>query len=110
MPILDTVFLSKTRNEWLALLEEHDVPAGPVNELPQVVEDPQVSHRGMIVEVEDSLAGKISMPANPIRLSATPVRRYAPPPRLGEHTDEVLGRLAGLTTEQVGELRERGVV
>lgn len=110
LAILQEVFLAKTREEWLSLLDEHDVPAGPVNELPQVIADPQVRHREMIIEVEDEEAGTVPMPANPIRLSATPVRGYAPPPRLGEHTEEVLGRLAGLTAEQVAELRERGVV
>jgi crotonobetainyl-CoA:carnitine CoA-transferase CaiB-like acyl-CoA transferase len=110
LPVLDEIFLGRTRDEWLALLDEHDVPAGPVNELPQVVADPQIRHRGMIVEVEDEVAGTVAMPANPIRLSATPVRGYTRPPRLGEHTEEVLGRLAGLTAAQVDELRERGVV
>ncbi len=110
LAILQEVFLSKTREEWLSLLDEYDVPAGPVNELPQVIADPQVRHREMIIEVEHEEAGTVPMPANPIRLSATPVHGYAAPPRLGEHTEEVLGQLAGLTAEQVAELRERGVV
>jgi crotonobetainyl-CoA:carnitine CoA-transferase CaiB-like acyl-CoA transferase len=108
--VLEEIFLSKTREEWLTLLEEHGVPAGAVNDISEAVADPQLRHRGMIIEVEDPHAGKIPMPANPIRLSATPVDGYAPPPRLGEHTEQVLVGLAGLTAEQVGALRERGVV
>ena len=107
---LEGIFRSKPREEWLTLLEAHGVPAGAVNDISEAVADPQLRHRGMIVEVEDPLAGTIPMPANPIRLSATPVNGYAPPPRLGEHTEEVLIGLAGLTREQVEALRERGVV
>ncbi len=110
LPILAEIFRTRPRDEWLDLLDEHDVPAGPVNEMPEVVADPQVRHRGMLVQVEDPRAGSVSMPANPIRLSATPVQGYLPPPRLGEHTDEVLRRLIGLTQAQVTDLREHGVV
>jgi crotonobetainyl-CoA:carnitine CoA-transferase CaiB-like acyl-CoA transferase len=110
LPVLAEIFRSKPRDEWLDLLDEHDVPAGPVNEMPEVVADPQVQHRGMLVQVEDPRAGSISMPANPIRLSATPVQDYRPAPRLGEHTDDVLSRVIGLTQAQLTDLREHGVV
>jgi len=110
LPVLAEIFRSRPRDEWLDLLDEHDVPAGPVNEMPEVLADPQVQHRGMLVQVEDPRAGSVSMPANPIRLSATPVQDYRPAPRLGEHTDEVLARLIGLTHAQVADLRKHGVV
>ncbi|WP_033318322.1 CaiB/BaiF CoA transferase family protein [Streptomyces yerevanensis] len=110
VPVLEEILRTRTRDEWLAAFDAHDVPAGPINELPEVFADPQVQHREMLLEVEDPVSGRLSLLANPIRLSATPVEDYAPPPSLGEHTAEVLGRLAGVTEDQLVELRARGVV
>ncbi len=101
---------TRTRDEWLALLDEHDVPAGPFNEMPEVFADPQIRHREMLIEVEDPVSGRLPLLANPIRLTATPVEGYAPPPALGEHTAEVLCGLAGVTEDQLAGLRARGVV
>jgi crotonobetainyl-CoA:carnitine CoA-transferase CaiB-like acyl-CoA transferase len=78
--------------------------------MPEVFADPQIQHRGMLIEVEDPASGQLPMLANPIRFTATPVEGYAPPPALGEHTDEVLTALAGLTEDQLAGLRARGVV
>ncbi|MGW0948646.1 CaiB/BaiF CoA transferase family protein [Streptomyces sp. NPDC002623] len=105
LPVLQDVLRTRTRDEWLAVLDRHDVPAGPFNELPEVFADPQVRHREMLVE-----AGGLPLLANPVRLSATPVEGYAPPPALGEHTAQVLGELAGVTEDRLAELRARGVV
>ena len=110
LPVLEAIMRTRTRDEWLAVLDEHDVPAGPYNEMPDVFADPQIQHRGMLVEVEDPTSGHLPMLANPIRFTATPVEEYAPPPALGEHTAEVLTGLAGLTEDQLAGLRSRGVV
>src|SRR5690606_32027390 len=93
---LRTLFRSRTRDEWLALLDAHDIPASPVNELPEVLENPQIRHRGMLTRTEHPLAGELPLLANPIRFSATPVEGYAPPPLLGADTDAVLGERLGL--------------
>ena len=108
--MLEEILRTRTRDEWLAAFDAHDVPAGPINELPEVFADPQVQHREMLVEVEDPVSGRLPLLASPLRLSATPVGEYAPPPSLGEHTAEVLGRLAGVTEDQLVELRARGAV
>ncbi len=110
LPVLEAVLRTRTRDEWLTVLDEHDVPAGPYNEMPEVFADPQVQHRGMLIEVADPASGHLPMLANPIRFTATPVEGHAPPPALGEHTAEVLTGLAGLTEEQLAGLRARGVV
>ncbi|NGO09786.1 CoA transferase [Streptomyces sp. HC44] len=110
VPVLETILRTRTRDEWLAAFDAHDVPAGPINELPEVFADPQIQHREMLLEVEDPVAGRLPLLASPIRLTGTPVEGYAPPPSLGEHTTEVLGRLAGVTEDQLVELRARGVV
>ncbi|MDH6622821.1 crotonobetainyl-CoA:carnitine CoA-transferase CaiB-like acyl-CoA transferase [Streptomyces sp. LBL] len=110
LPVLEAILRTRTRDEWLAVLDEHDVPAGPFNEMPEVFADPQIRHRGMLVEVEDPVSGHLPMLANPIRFTATPVEGYAPPPALGEHTAEVLADIVGVTEGQLAGLRARGVV
>ena len=78
----------------MAALEAAGVPCGPVNTVDQVFEEPQALHRGLVVEQSrDDLAQPVRTVASPIRLSKTPVGYDAPPPRLGQHTDEVLGGL-----------------
>lgn len=110
LPVLAAILRTRTRDEWLTVLDAHDVPAGPYNEMPEVFADPQVQHREMLIEVEDPASGRLPMLANPIRFTATPVEGYAPPPGLGEHTAEVLTALAGVTEGQLAALRDRGVV
>jgi len=95
---------------WLELLDAADVPAGRVNELPEVFDNPQVRHRGMLVEAEHAQAGPIRMLANPIRLSATPVEHYPAPPLLGEHTQEVLSTLLAMDASHIDALRARKVL
>lgn len=75
----------------MATLEAAGVPYGPVNTIDQVFEEPQAIHRGLIVEqVRADLSAPVKTVASPIRLSKTPVRYDAPPPRLGQDTDAVL--------------------
>ncbi|KUN74284.1 CoA-transferase [Streptomyces canus] len=110
LPVLAAILRTRTRDEWLTVLDAHDVPAGPYNEMPEVFADPQIQHRGMLIEVDDPASGQLPMLANPIRFTVTPVEGYAPPPTLGEHTAEVLTALAGVTERQLTALRDRGVV
>jgi crotonobetainyl-CoA:carnitine CoA-transferase CaiB-like acyl-CoA transferase len=97
---------------WLERLEALGIGCGPINRLSQVFADPQVQARGMVIEMPhaDVEGGKVKLIANPVRLSATPVDYRLPPPRLGEHTEEVLGGLLGLQAAEIAGLRERGVV
>ncbi|MEU1370851.1 CoA transferase [Streptomyces sp. NPDC005803] len=110
LPVLAEVMVQRTRDDWLETLERHGVPAGPVNEIPDVFADPQIKHREMLTEVADPLLGTLPLLANPIRLAATPVGDYSPPPGLGEHTADVLGRLTGVGAEELTALRADGVV
>jgi crotonobetainyl-CoA:carnitine CoA-transferase CaiB-like acyl-CoA transferase len=75
-----------------------------------VFADPQIQHRGMRVELPHSLAGVAPLTASPLRLSATPVRYQGPPPTLGQHTDEVLGKRLGLNAADIDALRAKGIV
>jgi formyl-CoA transferase len=101
---------TRPAREWLALLEPAGVPCGPINDLSQVFADPQVRHRGLQVSAPHPAAGTVTMVANPIRFSATPIAHDRAPPMLGEHTGEVLREVLGLDPAQIAELRSQGVV
>jgi formyl-CoA transferase len=101
---------TRTAAEWLALLEAGQVPCGPINDLAQVFADPQVLHRGMVARIPHPTAGTVRLVANPVQFSATPARSEQPPPRLGEHTEEVLGSLLGLDGAELNGLRARKVI
>ena len=76
--------------DWIAAMEAAGVPCGPINMLDNVFDDPQVRARGLRIEMPHPLAGTVPLVANPIRMSASPVRYRRAPPALGEHTGEVL--------------------
>ncbi len=101
---------TRTAREWLALLEPSGVPCGPINSLDQVFADPQVRHRRMRVTAPHPAAGEVSMVANPIKFSATPITHEVPPPLLGEHTDAVLRAVLGMKDEEISALRKAGAV
>ena len=103
------LMLTRTMHEWIELLEANNVPCGPINNIDQVFDDPQVQHRGMRVAMQHP-SGPLSLLASPMRFGDTPVRYELPPPLLGQHTAEVLQQLLGLSAEEVGALRARRVV
>ncbi len=109
LAILEPALAGRPAAAWISELEGAGIPCGPINDLRQVFEDPQVRHRGMRREVDHPLAGRAALVASPIRLSGTPVEPPAAPPTLGQHTDEVLADL-GLTEAEVDALRAAGVV
>ena len=94
----------RTTAEWQAELERAGVPAGPILDLGQVFADPGVHARGVEVSVEHPDAGTWRMVGTPWRLDGTRFQVRRPPPRLGEHTAEVLAEVAGLSADQLEEL------
>ena len=100
----------KTTAEWVSQLERVGVPCGPINDLAQVFDDPQVKARGLALQLPHVLAGMVPQVASPIRLSKTPVEYRSAPPLLGEHTAQVLQGVLGLKSEHVASLREAGVI
>jgi len=107
--LLAPVLAARTSRDWIAALEGAGVPGGPINDLAQVLADPQVRARGLRVEVPHPLAGTVPVVASPIRLSETPVD-HGTPPLLGQHTREVLVEVLGLDAAEVEALRERRVI
>ncbi|MFV0296399.1 MAG: CaiB/BaiF CoA transferase family protein [Hyphomicrobiaceae bacterium] len=109
-PILDELMQKRTTAEWVAALEEAGVPCGPINNLKEVFENPQVVARGLKVEIPHPSAGKVSLVRSPMRFSETPVEYTVPPPLLGQHTDEVLGEILGKSADEIAALKKAGTV
>jgi crotonobetainyl-CoA:carnitine CoA-transferase CaiB-like acyl-CoA transferase len=95
--------------EWVAALTEAGVPAGPINDMRQVFDDPQVRHLGLAEPVHSPVRGEIRLLSQPIRMSRSSARIAAPAPEPGQHSEEVL-REAGYTDEEIASLRAMGVV
>jgi formyl-CoA transferase len=98
------------RDEWIALLEEHGVPCGPINNLDEVFENEQVLARGMQVDLPHPEAGKVRLVRSPMKMSATPATSELAPPLLGQHTDEVLAEVLGKSGEEIAALRKKKVL
>jgi crotonobetainyl-CoA:carnitine CoA-transferase CaiB-like acyl-CoA transferase len=81
------------------------VPCGPINDLAQVYQEPQVIARGIRVDIEHPVAGSMPTVASPMRFSQTPIEYKRPPPTLGQHTEEVLRGLLGKSDEDIAALR-----
>ncbi|MBM4041180.1 MAG: CoA transferase, partial [Planctomycetes bacterium] len=109
-PLMQAVFRERPTDWWLAELERAGIPCGPINTIDRLAADPQVAAREMIQEVLDPIAGPMKMAGVPIKHSATPGGIAGPAPALGEHTDEVLARLLGMSPEAIARLRDEGVV
>jgi len=110
IPLIRQATVFKTTAEWVAALERAGVPCGPINDVSQVFEDPQVKARGLKIELPHALGGIVPQVASPIRLSETPVEYRRAPPLLGEHTLEVLTGVLGLSDEAVMALHKAGVL
>ncbi len=100
--------MTKTKFEAMDLLNEHDIPCGPILSMKEIAEEPSLRKTGTVVEVDHPTRGKYLTVGNPIKLSDSPsdVKRS---PLLGEHTDEVLAEL-GYSRQQVEELRAQRAI
>lgn len=108
--VLDTVFPEKTVDEWIEALDMAGIPCGPINTIERVMENVQVKARNMIVETDHPTAGKVKMAGVPIKLSAMPGSVEGPAPLLGQHTEEILAEILGLSGEEVVQLKAQNVL
>ena len=110
--IIDPVIATWHSADLLENLELSGVPCGPVNDLCQVFNDPQIKWRGMEVNVSHGLSqsGTIGLVANPMKFSDTPITEYRTPPMLGEHNNEVLEGVLGLSRKEIEDLRAAGAI
>ena len=108
--LLQAVFAKRPTRAWVEILEAAGVPNGPINDVAQVFEEPQVKARGIKVEVDHPVAGKLPTVASPMRFSATPVEYKLAPPVLGQHTEEILRGLLQLDDAAIAKLRTEGTI
>jgi formyl-CoA transferase len=110
VPLLAEMAATKPRDEWIDLLEARGVPCGPINDVGEVFDNPQVQARGVAIELAHPAAGKVKLVRSPMRMSATPATSDKAPPLLGQHTDEVLHEVLGKSSDEIAALRAKGVV
>lgn len=107
--IMEGIFSTETREEWMEFFRSQDIPCAPAKRVDEFLDDPQVAANEMLVELEDPNVGPVREMGIPVKLSLTPGRIRGPSPLPGEHTDDVLAEL-GYSPEKVRELRKPKIV
>ncbi|MCC6249871.1 MAG: CoA transferase [Rubrivivax sp.] len=108
-PMVEEALRTRDRAEWLERLAAAGVPAGPINNIPEALNEPQVRHRDMVRRYEHPAAGAVSLVMSPFRFGGRGANSERPPPMLGEHTDQVLAEF-GVSATEAADLRGRGIV
>jgi len=108
--LLKPIFLEKTASEWLSALDGAGIPCGPINTLDKVFAEPQVESREMLIHMEYPGIEDLKLVGSPLRFSDTAVDYKLPPPRLGEHTEDVLKNLLGYSVEKILTLKEQRAI
>ena len=110
IPLIADVMRARTKHEWIGLLEAANVPCGPINNMKEVFEDPQVLHRELRVDIPHPSGGSAAVVRSPLRLSETPVEYRLAPPTLGQHNEEILKGLLGRSDADLAKLKASGIV
>ena len=109
VPLVRDVLRRRTRDDWLPGWKA-GVPSGAIRTVGEVCDSETLRARDMIAHIQHSNAGTVKAIKNAMQLSTTPLDTYRAPPTLGEHTGEVLTRLAGLDEADLHRLRSDGIV
>jgi len=110
LPAIEAAMAGQATRWWLEQLAGAGVPAGPINTIDAVLDEPQARHRGLSTGIADELNGMIPTVASPLRLSATPPQTTLPPPRLGAHSREVLAEILSLDSAELDRLTDAGII
>lgn len=107
---LAAIFKTKSKHEWLNVLDSARIPCGAINNLAETFADEQVTHRNMVDAWVHPCNPQLELVASPIHLSQTPVRKDLPPPLLGQHTHQVLNELLELDHRTLDDLKTQGII
>ncbi len=110
IPILEKTFKERHTADWLDVLQSNDVPCSPIHSIEQIVGDPVVAHRQMLVTVRQPGVGQVKIAGSPFRMSDTPGQVYSHAPLLGEHSIEVLRDVLKYSDDSIRVLREKKVI
>ncbi|QIL89048.1 CoA transferase [Microbulbifer sp. SH-1] len=110
VPLIEQATRRQPAAWWLEKLSDAHVPCGPINTLAQVFADPQVQARGMVVEQDHPIAGRVKTVRNPLGFSASTLQYEQAPPVLGQHTREILQTVLSVGDDEIERLREQGVI
>lgn len=108
--MIAAIMPERTTRDWLDALGKASIPSGPINTLADVFADPQVVARGIRLDLPHATAGRVPSVASPIRLRESVPDPVPGPPTLGQHTEEILKDLAGLSSREIEALRESGTI
>jgi formyl-CoA transferase len=106
----EEVLVTKETHYWFEYLSENGVPCGPIYYLDEVAADPHIRSRDMIFQVDDDELGKVPQVADPWKLTGTKKKQHRPPPKIGEHDDQVYSEWLGLVSEDLNGLRKSGII
>jgi CoA:oxalate CoA-transferase len=107
---INDVLMTNTCKYWLEKLESKRIPCAPVNSLSQALSDEQVMHRNMVVDLSHPNGKSTRGPGNPIKLSRVSEEAFTAAPTLGQHTDEVMMELLGMSADEVVVLKDQEVI
>ena len=107
---LEEMFKEKETSVWLQICRENNIPAGPINDIPNALNDPQAQAREMVQTIEHPTAGTIELLGPVAKLSATPATIRSAPPLLGADTDAILTGELNLDTAELARLRKKGIL
>ena len=110
LPLIMERLRLRSSSEWLTEFEQAQIPAGLINSLDAVFEDPQIAARNLVVEFSRNGDRPVRVVGNPIRFLRTPAHHEKPPPKLGEHTKAVLSEVLGKSPRDIRALCKKGVI
>ena len=110
MAVMEPVFMERGTADWLERLRAHGVPVAPIQSVDRVLDDPQVRHRRMVVDMAHGRHGTLPTLGTPIKVDGAMGLEVTEPPRLGEHTANVLADLLKYSGERIAALRARGAI
>lgn len=108
--LLETIMAEQSVDHWLGLCDNAGVPAGPINDFGQAMQDEHYLARGMVEEIEHPVIGKMKTIGFPSKFSRTPSQIRSPAPLFAQHTDQVLTEALGLSPDELATLRDEGCI